>query len=432
MKHAAVPILNKHRPRAAIIFVLIFCAVVLLSWNWYLRKKVPQSFAEQLSYNELYLDPQAIRIQSARTEEGKFLIQLAGDIQNMSTNIPPTNFQAKSTIALTPDDNGRQYWIKQDQNKDSIFFSINYTPDIVYKTAGSSQAGKFELRSSTLLFADTKLNGSKTWAFDFMPQPEAAGEKAKLERYLRDSMRILNTDAGVVKLEKIFSHLRPFVQPNLGVPHDSIGGKTPLEVLALLKQGRIHVWCGNLSSLAGAMTAAAGLPSRLITTEGYETFTYPVHSFNEVFLPEYRSWVYCDLTNDIAYIKVAGKPLNTLQLHRLIRSGIEGTNLKAFRGNDTAQTVDTADFSDGFKSYLTAPQQFRYYYPRYLDQQNLHSVMTRIQRLFRPRHNYAYYSDNNHYFSIAFWLVVITQYMAISLLIISAFLIYRKLSQRKR
>ena len=401
-----------------IIIILLLFTLVLVAFNWYVRKNLPDSYALQLSYNELYLDPEALRIKSAQSDENKLVIKLGGLTGNLSTNIPQPHFSDSSTIVFNTQDGGRLFWIKQDGSSDSTRFSITFTQKETYQSAGNKEKSKFEINSSSLIFSDAKLTDHKLWAFDFSYAREADRERIELTDYLRDSVGILNSDPSLIRLQKIFYHLLPFVQPNLGVPADSVSGKPPLELITLLKSHRVKVWCGNMSTLLGAMTTAAGLPTRLVTTEGYESFTYPVHTFNEVFLPEYRSWIYTDLTTGVAYLEAAGKPLNTVQLNRVLRSGINKINIKAITVRDTIQHIEIDSLPIVFKSYFAAPQRFYFYYPQYLREQNLHSFWNRIKRFVNPSYNFAYYSEDNHYASTGFWLRSLSGYLAILIIII--------------
>ncbi|HTE27833.1 transglutaminase-like domain-containing protein [Flavitalea sp.] len=388
-----------------------------------MRKKLPDSYALQLSYNELYLDAEALRIKDAQSDEDKLIIHLGGLTRNLATNIPQSHFSDSSTLVFNAKDSARLFWIKQDGFSDSAQLSITYSPTAIYLAAGNSEKSNFEINSSSLIFSDARLTSHKLWAFDFFHNGNYTGKSEepvmKLTDYLRDSIGIVHADPGLTRLQKIFSHLWPFVRANMGVPADSLNGKAPLELISLLKTGKVKVWCGNISSLLGAMTNAAGLSTRLVTTEGYESFAYPVHSFNEVFLPEYGTWIYTDLTNGVAYLETAGKPLNTVQLNRVLRSGIEKFKVEAITFRDSIQHTDIDSLPVLFKGYFAAPQRFRFYYPQYLREQNLHSIWNRVKRFVKPSYNYAYYSEDNHYASTSFWLRSLSGYLLILMIFVN-------------
>jgi hypothetical protein len=161
------------------------------------------------------------------------------------------------------------------------------------------------------------------------------------------------------------------------------------------------------------LASAAGLSARLVTTEGYETFGYPAHSFNEVFLPEYRTWIYTDLTFGIVYLKAAGKPFNIVQTNRLLRLGIKQMDVEAMVVRDKTERTNIDKLPIRFKEYFAAPQRFRFYYPHYLNEQKQLSFFDRIRRFTKPSYNFAYYSEDNHYGSSGFLLRAISGYLAI-------------------
>lgn len=398
-----------------VILPLIIVTLLAAALNWYARKKMPDSYARQLSYNALYLDKDVLHIKKAESNAEQLMIQLDGDISNISSNITRQHFADSSTLVFKANDAGNQFWIKQDGRIDTIRFSITFTGTNSYKAAGNNITDNFELNSQDLIFSNATLSSHRDWAFGFTQQ-NAAQEKEAIRTYLRDSIGVADTDPGTEKLRKIFAHLMPIVQPNLGIPADSLAGKTPLELIRLLKTGNIKVWCGNLSMILGAMTNAAGLSTRLISTEGSGSFSYPVHAFNEVYLPEYGGWSYTDLTNGVAYIETRSKPLNTIQLNHILRSGINTDNVHAVTIRDSVRSISIDSLAPVFKSYLAAPQRFRFYYPQYLEEQHQSSPGSRIKKLIRPTFNYAFYSEDGEYGSGSFWLRAISGYLLIGTL----------------
>ncbi|MHA4843540.1 transglutaminase-like domain-containing protein [Flavitalea antarctica] len=400
-------------------FILLLITLVLALLNWYARKQLPDSYALQLSYNELYLDPGSLRIKSAKSEENKLAIQLGGSVHKLSSNIPPKNFSDSNSLNFSSVDTGRVFWLHQYGSVDSFRFSINFAPEQLYRSFGNAAKGNFEINSSSLVFSDASLIDHAEWAYDFKNLKQEAQEDKDLQEYLKDSIGIRDSDPGLARLEKIFFHLLPVTSPNLGVPADSVNSKQPLELVGLLKRHRVKVWCGNLSTLLGAMTSAAGLPTRLVTTEGYHSFTYPVHSFNEVYLPEYRLWIYTDLTSGVVYLKTNDRLLNTVEINRMLRAGISGADVKAVTGRDSIDNTPIDSLPPYFTSYFAAPQRFRFYYPRYLREQNLHSPWIRIKRFLQPAYNFAYYSEENHYAANGFWFRSLTGYLLILAIIIS-------------
>src|SRR5688500_6848454 len=130
-----------------IIPLLLFFTLVLGAFNWYVRKKMPDSYALQLSYHQLYLDPESLRIKDAQSNEDKLTLQLAGLTRNLVTYIPQTRFSDSSTLVFKAQDSGRLFWIKQDGVSDSIFFSITYTPKDIYQLAGKNEKSEFEINS---------------------------------------------------------------------------------------------------------------------------------------------------------------------------------------------------------------------------------------------------------------------------------------------
>jgi hypothetical protein len=412
--------------------ILLLLTLVLVGLNWYARKKIPDSYALQLSYNELYLDPGTLRIKSAESNENNLIIQLGGVVHKLTTNVPGTSFSDSSTLVFDSRDTGRLFWLKQQGSIDSVQFSINFAPEQIYQSAGNAGKSNFEINSSSLVFSDAKLMDHQQWAYQFSSDRKSDKEDKQLSDYLRDTVGILDSDPGVTRLEKIFSHLLPITNPNLGVPADSVTGKEPLELISLLKSQRVKVWCGNLSNLLGAMTSAAGLPTRLVTTEGYGSFTYPVHSFNEIYLPEYRSWIYTDLTSGIAYLESAGKLLNTVGLNRILRAGVSGAQVHAATGRDNIQKTSIDSLPPYFKSYFGAPQRFRFYYPEYLQQQNLHSMWNRAKKIVMPAYNFAYYSEENHFASNGFWFRSLTGYLLILAIILNVLMVGSLLRPQRR
>jgi hypothetical protein len=414
-----------------VILILLLFTLVAAALNWYARKKLPDSYSTQLSYNELYLDREVLHIKRAQGDGKKLVLVLDGNINGLLSNLSPAHFTDSSTLIFTARDSAKLFWIKQNERIDTTYFSVNFAGTNAYKAAGNSLGSNFELNSSSLVLSERKLSGHQDWAFDFAYQ-NIGQQKRSMIMYLSDSIGIHGDEPGVEKLKKIYAHLMPIIQPNLGVPADSVSNKTPLELLALLKARQVKVWCGNISMLLGAMTSAAGLSTRLISTEGHGSFSYPVHAFNEVYLPEYGTWTYSDLTNGVAFIETDHKPLNTIQLNRILQSGINTSNIEAVTVKDSLQLLSIDSFPPIFKTYFAAPQRFRFYYPQYLREQNDFFIGSRIKKFIRPTYNYAFYSEDGHHSNGGFWLRAISGYLLIGALFLGLFVLGIKLGSFRK
>ncbi len=402
------------------VITLSLSLLASLALHWFVRKELPESYAHQLSYNEIYLDSTNLRISNVKNNDTTLFIELRGLLEGMTTNLPSDYFVNASTLRFTGHDSGERYWIRQKSRIDSVNISVNYTSGKKYLEAGNSSRGNFEINTSSLPFSEADLVSHHSWAFDFGYSREPETEQVWLREYLQDTIKIHPDDATPVKLQKIYAHLWPLVQPALGVPADSLTGQPASRIILLLKSGDIKVWCGNLSSLLGALTHAAGIDTRLVTTEGYQSFSFPVHSFNEVYFPEFGVWVYTDLTHGIPYLMGNNGPINTVQLNRLFRSALGQADIEKLISVNADGPDSTVRVPETFKSYFAPPQRFRYYHPEYLGGQNDRGLLKKIKSILRPTYNFSYYSDDIHHVPWPYWLRFITGYLAI-LLAISLF-----------
>lgn len=414
--------------------ILILFTLLTGFGNWYMRRVVNDSYYVQLSYNQLYTDPSSVRLKNAEQEGDKLIIELAGTTTGMSSNLDKNNISNNGSFTFSSADTGRIFWIKPANQPDSIRFSIDYSSETSRRLASRIGGNTYEIRSSSLNYADSKLYDTKTWSYDFS-RGQDTDNLVEIKKYIKDSIGINGTETSLEKIQKIFAHVMPFVRMNLGIPADSVSGMSPINLLSCMKTKKVKVWCEDLTRVLGFLATQAGLPSRIVTTEGYDKFSFAVHSFNEIFLPEKNRWIYSDLTNGIAYVSNNKDQLNIIDIHRLARLHTRDTSLKALYYDSSLHETGFDKIAAIADKWFNSPHRFRFYFSKYLEQAERKDKINRVRKIFDPHLNYAFYNEDNHYSSSSFFLRKISTYLLLVIVLVDIFFlltILRKAAIRPR
>jgi hypothetical protein len=380
-------------------FLLLFLLVAMS--NWFARKKMDYSYADLPGYNQLYETKEQTRITCLTdNKNGSISIAFAGKALRKQNDFRV--YQKDSLLATGKAENctfqpllgTREYNIRINEAAGYVTFTLNNTPDSLYRIFGNSSTVTFEITGSNVPVAPNDLYSITDWAISYDNQPET--EKKAVDDYLRDSIHIRPAETTPERILKISDFILQRVKGMDGVPSDSMSQLSPVNQLKCAQSGRSKIWCGIYTNIFCFFANRAGVPVRLIdcgnTRAGISAGT---HVFSEVYLKEYNSWAYVDLLAKTVFVKKGDRYLNVIDVQRLLKYPINDPDLTTcyFNGDSIVQTPYNQVASTAL-GYFHRNNSFRFYFSDFLKIQNPKSSFERFIKIFYPKPYYAVYGDN--------------------------------------
>lgn len=415
--------------------------VCLLVLNYVGRKKLPYAYAEILSYNQLYYQDETIRITRVycSSKDSLTFEFRGGDIKgtNLFELFLDSALFAKKTskyLTIMPSTGLNRYMLRINGGRNYSIDIDRSSLDINYNN-NQTVSSSYEVSSRDILISDIRLTRFNDWKETTFWKEETL-DTSEVNRYLRDSIKILSTDKTSIKAAKIARYIIQSTFDRSGAPSEQIKELNPIQQLEEFRSGRSKLWCGNYSYLFAFFSTKAGIPVRTITCgtdlSGVSTGT---HVFNEVFLNEEQSWAYVDLTMRNVFVKKNGQFLNAAQVYSLFKlKGDDADGIVALHvSKDTMQEQAFNNVSGLTKYYFHPGNEFHYLYSDYFKKSFPGNIGERFINFFCRKPYYAVYSDNISFENYQFYYRLISNYclaMFILVCIICAF-IKKPLSKNK-
>lgn len=216
-------------------------------------------------------------------------------------------------------------------------------------------------------------------------------------KHITDSIvsGIVSTINKVTAIVK-FLHDRFYQQ--LGKPSMDLMNASPLiEYKKLCSSKSEQLWCGNFAVMAAYFCLSQGIVTRNIE------IMHPGnhHVLNECYIPETKSWIMTDATNNLLLVKNKnGEPLNLVSFRDSLR---KKSRLIAIQS--TPGSTKTIEFE---VNSSTIPVQYMaddpLYYYRHIDNNEVYKPLNKIKRYFLPTSWYEIYDNNTKHRNIAFYL----------------------------
>lgn len=156
------------------------------------------------------------------------------------------------------------------------------------------------------------------WVDDY--QYVGAENLAEADRIIREDAGVQPGEPTLIKLEKIFRHLRQKLVNARGVPKDDFRWMNPFLIYQEMVAGTGKGWCTQHAQILVFFANCAGIPTRLLLgsrTQGNQ-FLYTGHTWAETFIAEQGRWAFVDLSSGLIYISDKnGQVLNTAEIMHL-------------------------------------------------------------------------------------------------------------------
>ncbi|SEO35732.1 hypothetical protein SAMN05660816_02709 [Niastella yeongjuensis] len=415
--------------------MLLFLLAAAL--NWFARKEMDYSFADQPGYNQLYEIREQTRITHlADNKNGSITITFAGKaIQKQNDfrvyykdSLLTTSKAETCTFQPLPDT--REYHIKINDAAGDVTVSLNNTPDSVYRLVGNTTAVNFEMTGSNVPIEPNSLYSLADWAMNFDDQSDR--DKKEVDDYLRDSIQLTANETTTERILKIADFILQRVKGMDGTPADSVAQLSPVNKLKCVQAGRSKIWCGMYTKILCAFANKAGVPVRFIECGDTRAgMSGGEHVFSEVYLKEYNSWAYVDLTAKTVFVKKGMQYLNTIDVQRLLRYPLNDPDLTAdyFNGDSIVQTPYNQVASTA-RTYFHRNNIFRFYFSDFLKVQNPKNLFERGIKLFYSKPYYAVYGDNTGIGRSQLMVRIISTYIMFFFLGLSIFFGFKWLRQK--
>jgi hypothetical protein len=174
----------------------------------------------------------------------------------------------------------------------------------------------------------------------------------------------------------------------MGRPTLNLMNSSPLNQFKKLSSSdSIKLWCGNFAHMLSLFCWSQGIITRNIELQ----HTGDKHVMNERYLPESKSWMMADITNNLlAVTSPDEKFLNLVSFKESVK-GKPNLNVKQSTSTDSVQTVPFSSVK--ILSQYTADDPVNFYH--YTDNNKSYSTAEKIKRYFLPWSWYEIYQPKS-------------------------------------
>jgi hypothetical protein len=365
--------------------------VLLMINGWiYFNRNDGYAYQEVASYNQIYQHDEMCRITDFSTI-GEDSVKLVVRSKRLFSNS-----SIDTSIFIKIDEGNRRYVIPplNSMGKDSIVVGISRTSEQTYAINGRNNVSKVGLMYSNTPIGKTDLFPFNHWQQKF---PLASPDDSIIANHLLlDSIKILENDNDLTRVEKIASYILTTLERHRGIPIDSMDKMSPIQQFQCARSGMSKVWCWNFSQIFSFLANRAGIVTRSVDLGGNIEGVVepePIHSFNEVFIEELNQWVFIDLSSKAIFVKSSsGKFLNTIQFYHahLIKSNLTAVTLK----QDSLLQVDYGGIKPFYDDVFRGDSYFLFYFKSQFSS-DYHDLSSKLERYFTKAPTYAAYSDSN-------------------------------------
>ena len=403
----------------------IFLALLLINCWIYINRNEGYAYQEISSYGQLYAYDEMKRI-SRIYFDGKDSLQLTikdnEDLSTVEKNLSRPSWN--TTIKLKEGTNEYTIQNREGKKNENIEIRINYTSEETYKKNGRTKNNDIEIFSSNTPIGDSKLYSLFDWKQESQYITQEDYNDAK--KLLIDSVKISEGDNTIEKIQKIAAYIIKKLDTCRGIPSDSMDFISPIKQIKFAELKKSKVWCGNFASIFSFLAGNANLITRAVDLgSNYDGILKPSprHSFNEVFIPELKKWVFVDLTSKTIFMKSpSGELLNTIDFYTMHMLKSNQLTTVTFE-NDSLKEIEYCKIEPFYSNYFSANSHFIFYFKdQFLE--STYSLNSKLMRYFFKKPTFTIFSNTINNDNHKFYL---KQFSIFALLIYAVLWIFRGL-----
>lgn len=383
-----------------ILAFLIFCNLWI-----FIKRDDGFAYQEIATYNQLYFYTEMNRI-TALDFDGKDNLMITVKPETQATEIGKNDNPNIWNASIRLKEGINEYSIQQKDrgNKENVELRINYTSQSTYNKSGRTKDNTPEILKSNTQIVRGNLHSLNDWEPAYPNTTEMDFAKAK--KLLADSVMLRNQDSTTTKVLKIATYILRKLHNRVGIPIDSMDKINPLEQIKFAESNKSKVWCGNFAAIFSFLAANADIKTRAIDLgSNYDSNINPSprHSFNEVFIPEIKKWVFVDLTSNSIFIKSpSGELMNTIEFYTMHMQ--KSNQLKVVTCiNDSIKEIDYSESEPFYRDYFSSNTYFIYYFKNQFFE-NTYSLNSKLMRYLFKCPTYTVYSNSIHVDNYKFYV----------------------------
>jgi hypothetical protein len=386
-----------------ILNVSILLSLLLINCWIYINRNEGYAYQEISSYGQLYAYDEMERISSVYfdgKDSLKLTIKEKEDLSNVEKNLSRLDWNT----AIKLKEGTNDYTIKNREGKknENIEIRINFISEETFKKNGRTKNNDIEIFSSNTPIGDSKLYSLFDWKQE--SQYITSEDYNDAKKLLIDSVKICEGDNTIEKIQKIATYIIKKLDTCRGIPSDSMDFISPIKQIKFAELNKSKVWCGNFASIFSFLASNANLITRAVdlgSNYGGIQNPSPRHSFNEVFIPELKKWVFVDLTSKTIFMKSpSGELLNTIDfytMHMLKSSQLTTVTVE----NDSLKEIQYYEIEPFYSNYFSPNSHFIFYFKdQFLE--STYSLNSKLMRYFFKKPTFTIFSNtinnDNHKF----------------------------------
>lgn len=204
--------------------------------------------------------------------------------------------------------------------------------------------------------------------------------------------------ATIDKVTSIAKFLYDRFYKQIGIPSIQLSTSSPLnQYKTLCSSKNEQLWCGNFAVMMTFFCWSQGIVTRNIE------IMHPGnhHVLNECYIPETKSWVVTDPTNNIFCIKdKTGNYLNFVALRGSLKKRSELVAMESTNGSIEMKSLKVNDSK--LPVQYTSDDPCHFYY--HIDGSKIYKTSNKIERYILPRTWYEIYDNDKRHSNIPFYL----------------------------
>ena len=381
----------------------IFLALLLINCWIFINRNEGYAYQEISSHGQLYAYDEMERITHFYfdgKDSLKLTIKDEEDLSSVEKNLNRPDWN--TAIKLKEGTNEYTIQNREGKKSENIEILINYISAETYKKNGRTKNNDIEIFSSNTPIGDCKLYS----LFDWKPESQyiTSEDYYDAKKLLIDSIKICEGDNTIEKIQKIATYIIRKLDTCRGIPSDSMDYLSPIKQIKFAELKKSKVWCGNFASIFSFLAGNANLITRAVDLgSNYDDIPNPSprHSFNEVFIPELKKWVFVDLTSKTIFIKsTSGELLNTIDFYTIHMLKSNNLTTVTFE-NDSLKEIEYCEIEPFYSNYFSSNSHFIFYFKeQFLE--STYSLNSKLMRYFLKKPTFTSFSNtinnDNHKF----------------------------------
>ncbi|WP_276481961.1 transglutaminase domain-containing protein [Paraflavitalea pollutisoli] len=383
--------------------VMTLLLVVVFSFNYITRTRLPLAYADLADYSLLYTTEDGLYVKKLWLEHDSIAMQVNGVADKQDYSIvtlgahgersEPVTYRG-TTLRYKPEA-GKPRVMVTVNNQDSFRLQLSTSFPDTSEPIDATVSQDFEISSPDIMIEPASIRSMDDWAASAWWKTERV-TPAQVQQVLRDSIHIQGQDNSEQRIIKIAAFILARTRGKGPRPAAFMTSLHPLEQLREVQNNRSGLWCGNYTAMFSSLATIAGIPVRTVGTGGeWSGVGKGVHMFCEAYIREKKCWAYVDLLANTMLISQQGRYLNVLDVHRLLPFQLPDSAISAYTyQNDSVVLRPFNTLREIPALYFTPNTVFTFYYDRYFRMYPANGWSSRIANFFSMAPYYALYSDN--------------------------------------